>query len=118
MRRSHTASVPEEAPVTHRCGREGCTARQLICLDSPCADPAKASIKSSVSSLRMWLIYSNLYTAPLTQQDLTRNSLTGEGTLAVKVSTCFEHDHAQGRFTCAESRAPLPVMPQDRGDLS
>ncbi len=36
MRRSHTASVPEEVPVTHRCGREGCTAKQLIRLDIPC----------------------------------------------------------------------------------
>ena len=35
-RRSQTATVPDEDPVAHRCGREGWTARQLICRPSPC----------------------------------------------------------------------------------
>ena len=35
-RRSHTAAVASEDPVTHRWGREGCTSRQVILLAVPC----------------------------------------------------------------------------------
>ena len=42
-RRSHTATVPADAPVAARCGRDGCTATQFICRSTSCAPRGSGS---------------------------------------------------------------------------
>ncbi len=140
MRRSHTASVPEEAPVTHRCGREGCTARQLIRLESPCTSTIYWQLLQHTDQVLARSANVPAQTpAALPKQHMLRCLPAGPVEKMMSHADAFlpwscplDHIRTEDRdtllmsvdhstalpYTCAASMAPLPVMPQERGDLS
>jgi len=126
-RRSHTATLPAAAPLAARCGRDACTATQLICRSASCAQPARlwASCSLPVPGPASHPPAGHLQQAAARRPgERTDGEAAGAETVRVKLQTALRQgvsvSDRRSRSRSARTVKPRtggqPVMPQLWGE--